>query len=191
MKSKKTYPLAHEQSVLIVGKMYSVCHAKLIYWNGSREHFLPILPLLHKDAQFGVDYMHYHIDGRFRISGFLRKDFSVRENGRTNGIVGLPGTNITSYHSVAHKSLEIVYLDRKCLSTETGIIPPLRQRKGGTMPGDYHAWYNSMIGKSCAGKKCPHLGTVMIEKNGQLVCPMHNLIGCPEKEVIVPYTTTF
>jgi uncharacterized Zn finger protein (UPF0148 family) len=34
-----------------------------------------------------------------------------------------------------------------------------------------------MIGKSCKGKKCPHFGANMIEKNGELVCPIHNLKG--------------
>lgn len=60
----------------------------------------------------------------------------------------------------------------------TGINPPTHAK-------NYNDWYKSMIGKSCAGKKCPHLGTIMIEQDGVLVCPLHNLKGCPQKEVII------
>lgn len=31
------------------------------------------------------------------------------------------------------------------------------------------------MGSYCKGRKCPHLGTAMLEKGGVLVCPMHNL----------------
>lgn len=48
-------------------------------------------------------------------------------------------------------------------------------------------WYNSFLGKSCAGKKCPHLGTTMIEQEGKLVCPLHKLQGCLKTLKIIEY----
>ena len=52
---------------------------------------------------------------------------------------------------------------------------------------DIQGWYNSYIGKSCKGKKCPHLGQVMIEHGDRYVCPLHNLVGSKATETIIPY----
>jgi uncharacterized Zn finger protein (UPF0148 family) len=39
----------------------------------------------------------------------------------------------------------------------------------------YEEWYLGFLGKHCKGRKCPHFGTDMIEKDGVLICPMHGL----------------
>lgn len=44
---------------------------------------------------------------------------------------------------------------------------------------------NVEVGKSCKGKKCPHFGTTMIEKDGVLICPLHNLKGSLKTSKIV------
>ena len=49
----------------------------------------------------------------------------------------------------------------------------------------YWTWYKSMIGKSCKGRRCPHFGTMMHERDGKLICPLHNLEGDIETELII------
>ncbi|WP_425438149.1 Rieske 2Fe-2S domain-containing protein [Mucilaginibacter yixingensis] len=48
----------------------------------------------------------------------------------------------------------------------------------------YHAGYKSFTGQVCAGRRCPHFGTEMLEKDGTLVCPMHGLKANPATLVI-------
>jgi hypothetical protein len=39
----------------------------------------------------------------------------------------------------------------------------------------YERWYKGYAGKNCKGRKCPHYGTEMLEREDLQVCPMHGL----------------
>jgi hypothetical protein len=155
-----------------VGKTYNVRCIELLNKNDVVFAVVPIIGELHRDPQFGADKMHYHIDGRFVANNCP----IPHENGKTNHAVWADAIN--EYYP-SYKIGNIVYKKLKCKRESTGIIPPVK--------GKYQDWYSSFVGQSCKGKKCPHLGQEMIEENGLLVCPLHNLKGCPEKEVIVPF----
>ena len=152
----------------IVGKFYNVRCAKMDY--SGKIEYVPIIGIEHADAQFGVNFKHFHIDGRFKSN-------YVDENGFTNSILSTDGVANSAFIG-KFRGIEI--RRRKCLRLTTGIKPP-------KIKGKYTAWYNSMIGKSCKGKKCPHLGTEMVERDGRLICPIHKLQGCPSTLQIIEY----
>lgn len=155
---------------VVVGKFYNVRCAEIKNCNDVTFAFVPVIGEKHKDAQFGVDFSHIHIDGRFAGE----KDYyNVDADGKTNMILQFDKAGDWSNYVY-----QIVIKRRKCKRLTTGIKPPEKAEK-------YNKWYDSMVGKSCKGKKCPHLGTTMREENGQLICPLHNLKGCPTSEVIV------
>lgn len=130
---------------------------RCIYW---RSEWVVIIGNLHVDKSFGPKLQHYHIDGRF-----------------SNGITNTEGkTNEAIFEP--YGQLKIVIRKKKCIRSTTGSNPPLTST-------EYWRWYDTMEGKSCAGKKCPHMGATMLLNNGILVCPLHNLRGCPEKEIII------
>lgn len=152
---------------LIVGKYYNVPCAALQYYDGLK--LLPIIGIEHADPQFDFKEKHYHYDGRFSNYGI---------DGRANEVIE------TSGRRTEYKFLGIVVRRRKCMRLNTGLIVP-----DTTWEMNNHwfvLWYKSMLGKSCAGRKCPHLGTIMESKNGVLVCPLHNLHGSLKKEFITP-----
>lgn len=155
-----------------VGKYYEVVCALLQSKYSDRIIIVPIIDLLHKDAQFGADHFHYHIDGRF-VTKKMQLAFCM--NGGKTNVPIWTDKDVDNYW--IFKLTTTIKL--KCKRTETGLIINHFMR-------DYWVWYRSMIGKSCKGKRCPHLGTQMLERNGQLVCPLHNLVGCKEKEIIIP-----
>lgn len=156
-----------------VGKTYKVRCIELLNQNDVVFAVVPIIGELHRDPQFGVDQFHYHIDGRFAANNCP----IPHTDGKTNSVVW--AGDRTEYWP-PYKTGNIVYRRLKCKRESTGIVPPEK--------GKYQDWYSSFVGQSCKGKRCPHLGQEMIEENGLLVCPLHNLKGCPEKEVIVPFT---
>lgn len=184
--------VAHEQSLLEVGKWYSVAHARIeMCWHTKKTFDIPVIPFLHRDAQFGADFNHYHVDGRF--SNPLPLRFSIDENGMTNCavIVDFPKQDFRNGYR-EYIVLEIVYKRRKCKRLTTGVKPPINQGSWSQTPNApslYAKWYNSMVGKNCKGRKCPHLQTTMIELSGELICPLHNLRGDIKKEIILPLKT--
>ena len=149
-----------------VGKFYTVKCAILKKRNGT--FCVPVIGKPHKDPQFGVDVLHVHIDGRFMD---FNDELFVWQ-GRTNAIVTID-LAIAKYPLVKFTTRRL-----KCKGLDTGIKPPDEATK-------YWKWYKKQIGKSCKGKKCPHLGAIMHEIDGKLVCPLHNLQGDIEKEIIV------
>lgn len=168
-------PIVQEDTLVEVGKYYMVNHAKMVDRYGESEkttHYVPIIGIYHKDEQFGVKFPHYHVDGRFISKNKYLPSATIDENGKTNNIVSNDDT------IGAWKISEIVNLKVRCFRLTTGINPPDNAVK-------YWDWYTKQIGKSCAGKRCPHLGTLMHEKDGVLVCPLHNLIGNLETEKIM------
>ncbi len=154
-----------------VGKYYKVPVAILINDDGNPCGEVEVIEPAHNDKQFGVAFTHYHVDGRF-ISD-LNPHYHVDELGQTNQIVFFgEKCNSRIY------SKEIVYKRRKCKRINTGLNPPQHAKA-------YWDWRITMLGKSCKGKKCPHLGVEMMDNGKTLVCPIHNLIGCKTKEIII------
>lgn len=160
--------IVDDKTLVEVGKYYNV---RCYVFEGRRGEkiYVPILGKPHTDPQFGVHSEHYHIDGRFAKEA---DRFNVNENGQTNAILATD--------SYDFKGVEIKR--RRCKRITTGINPPERTSPSGSR---YWQWHDSMIGKSCKGRKCPHLGTTMREEKGMLVCPLHNLHGSIEKEIII------
>lgn len=180
--------LADELSELVVGKFYNVKCAIMSYteddfWNlpKGQDYWVPIIGIAHVDKQFGFDDKHFHIDGRFVGRTHYNK-LDIDENGHTNQVCSYKPTR----SAAAIK--EVVIKRLKCKRLTTGINPPSYHKKlFKEEKNSYFKWYDTMIGKSCAGKKCPHFGTTMIEREGVLVCPLHNLHGDLKKEIIIPY----
>lgn len=158
-----------------VGKTYKVRCIELINSNGVVFTTVPIIGEAHRDPQFGANKSHYHIDGRFVSDNC----YVPHKNGKTNHVIWAESYPEWFPH---YKTGDIVYRRLKCKRETTGILPPEK--------GKYHDWYSSFVGKSCKGKKCPHLGQEMIEENGVLVCPLHNLKGCADKEIIISYSAS-
>lgn len=164
--------IVNEASELVVGKMYNVrCAEMKNGFNDNTFAYVPVYGDVHRDPQFGIDYPHYHIDGRFVTE---RDIYNVNENGESNLILCAKKPS-GSYIDYVGK---IVIKKRKCRRLTTGINPPANAKR-------YNAWYKTMAGKSCAGRRCPHLGTLMKPNEGKLVCPLHGLIGDPISEIII------
>ena len=171
--------LVDENTVVEVGKFYSVRCAKMTRYANDFTYYMPIIGIAHEDNAFAPALgKHFHVDGRF--VGIEGQHIAFYE-GFTN--------QVCEFERPFHKEnpykmfvSEVVIRRRKCKRILTGIKPP----KGAYNKGKYADWYNSMVGKSCAGKKCPHLGTVMHESDGKLICPLHNLHGCLKTEKIIP-----
>lgn len=150
--------LVTEKTEVKIGKFYLVNCAKIKSARFNTIMFVPIIGKLHADPQFNVTENHYHVDGRFNSCPEYKTDCF----GRTNKVV-------STQRYFGDEFLEIEVKKMKCKGLITGINP-----------GDnktYWKWYGGMLGKSCKGKRCPHLGTVMSELNGKLVCPLHGLVG--------------
>jgi hypothetical protein len=148
----------------VVGKFYNVPCAKCKNdWGGVQ--YIPIIGAKHVGKDF-FDEPHYHVDGRFCDTD--NPVINMDDEGRTNGIIGTSRSLTVGW---VFDSIEIKR--RKCKRLTTGIIPPISRR--GFDESRFGTWAKKMIGKSCKGKKCPHLGTAMMECEGRLVCPLHNL----------------
>ena len=159
--------MAEQLVEVVVGKRYKVPCAKMLYGEGKVK-WLPIIGIEHCDPQFGARHTHYHIDGRFTKSNVVDYD------GKTNAVVWTD-------NDMAGKAYKFVGIETKyrmCVRQTTGIKPPVTSET-------YYNWYKGMVGKSCKGRKCPHYGATMLERDGVLVCPLHGLIGSIEEEVIV------
>lgn len=180
MANKKT-PIVKTDTVVEVGKTYYVrCALRRNEWGG--KYFVPIIGELHNDKNFGIDAFHYHIDGRF----CTRKQMEIHgvcNEGKTNYIIREPHDQ---YYEL-WLTYKIAYIRMVCRRTGTGLNIKWEEKgKANSIFKRYFRWYDSMVGKSCAGKRCPHLGYTMKEEGGQLVCPLHNLKGDIKTEKIIP-----
>lgn len=168
-----------ESTPVEVGQLYPVRCAHLVLRNSpsSKPLYVPISGPEHRDPQLGFRQHHYHIDGRFTPGkdGYWDTD----KDGLTN--TPIPTDEDAHY---LHKFVGVVVRMRKCKRLTTGLKTPARALNVGMK---YKAWYDSMLGQSCKGKKCPHLGTMMTESNGALICPLHDLHACPKTEVVIPH----
>lgn len=170
MSKKKEYLKAHEQSLLEIGKYYAVAHVNVKNPKSTQQIDIdvPIIPIWHNDKKdFGFNFDHYHIDGRFVGNGSKQAKLWNVSNGYATGVITDKNYNVVS---------EIFYKVKKCIRLETGV------------PG-INVFAPKFIekhrGKSCKGRKCPHWGTTMFEHEGMLVCPMHRLKGDIVKEIII------
>ncbi len=168
--------LVDENTVLEIGKFYNVRCALMIRQKNDVHYYMPVIGVAHEDT-FAALGKHYHIDGRFVGKEGELVNF---KDGFTNQVCECVPHKTDPYRMFVG---QIVIRRRKCKRLITGVNPP----KEAFKYGKYAEWYNSMIGKSCKGKKCPHYGTTMQERGGKLICPLHNLIGCPTTEKIIPY----
>ena len=175
MPAKELSPFKEDEP-LVVGKMYNV-RCAILQYEGITQ-FVPIIGIAHKDDGFVTKTvpLHYHIDGRFsKAEGF---SYDTNGNGFTNKIIYVQprGGGMSEFKGIVVKR-------RKCKRLTTGIVPP-------DFPSLYDTWYASFVGKSCKGKKCPHRGVPMIEYDGKLICPLHNLQGCKKTgKIIYPINT--
>lgn len=163
MEPKQRIPFP-ENTELIVGKYYNVTCAIMNYADNTKT-YIPVIGMPHSDPQFGAARKHYHIDGRFY------REQHADGKGQTNHPVWVEGLNSECFAG-------ITVLRKQCKRLTTGL-------KLYSPGNPYKDWYDTMIGKSCAGRKCPHRGTYMLERDGRLLCPLHNLQGDIKTEVII------
>ncbi|QEM03099.1 hypothetical protein DIU31_006030 [Mucilaginibacter rubeus] len=154
-----------------IGKQYPVKCAE-IETDDERVYYIPVFEHLHADAQFGFALNHYHIDGRFYLHPPMQHLLNVVD-GHTAAVIVPELAKTYSFIGIVEKIV-------MCVRLTTGLlIPDNPTEKQLPKIELYENWYKSFIGKSCKGKKCPHLGTDMQEKNGYLVCPMHDIYADP------------
>jgi hypothetical protein len=162
---------------LIVGKFYDVSCAEIMLDDG-KHYYIPIFDLLHADKQFGFPQEHYHIDGRFYMHPRMQHQLSV-QSGHTSTIIVPSKTDFYKFIGIVTQTLRSERL-------KTGLIIPHQPTEKQKPKVDlYKNWYAGFIGKSCEGRKCPHLGNEMLEKNGQLVCPLHNITANPNTLIVI------
>lgn len=155
------------------GKFYMVTCAEIE--RGGIKMYVPIIGQRHSDNQFGFSHSHYHIDGRFT-------DVCNGKTGFTNEVIVPEGSFL-----YGHNYVRLIEKRKKCRRIITGIRPPNEDNIKMTGHKLYTKWVQSMVGKSCKGRKCPHLNQEMHLIDGVLVCPLHNLKGCPTTEKIIGY----
>lgn len=168
-----------------VGKYYSVPHAKMVDHRG-RVAYVPVIGPAHSDPQLLVTEKHMHIDGRFVGRGldWLSRQMGDQD-GETSHIIRLEGGS-------NHWGPVVAVVERraKCVRERTGLyVPtvPIEWIEARRKPVErYWAWYEGYVGKSCLGKKCPHLGQEMLDiGDGAWRCPLHGLHGDAKTEKIV------
>lgn len=151
-----------------IGEYYWRPCAEIMTIPDGRIYYIPVFDHLHSDRQFDFPDEHYHIDARFEMEPRMKQQFNCW-NGYTAAVIVPKGLSTYSFLSIAKTKV-------KCERQDTGLrIPESPNEKQLLKVEKYKNWYNSFIGKKCEGKLCPHYGTEMLEKDGLLVCPMHNL----------------
>lgn len=143
----------------------------------GREYAIPVFDQPHTDAQFNFPHEHYHIDGRFTIHPRMRHWLHIAE-GYTRSVILPEGSNTYDFTGLTERELT-------CERLETGLLFAGHSVNLSV----YEEWYQGYIGKTCKGRKCPHLGTTMLEQNGLLICPMHHLTADPAMQRIIERTS--
>ena len=156
----------------VPGEIYEVPCAILLWKEDSRAYFVPVIDLPHTDLAFDFPHRHYHIDGRFEIHSRMAHQLQIKD-GYTATILVTENSSLYDFKGIAKEKL-------KCVRTATGLaIPPCSNK--------YQDWYEGYVGQSCKDKRCPHLGTGMLEHDGKLVCPLHGLTADVNTLKIIPY----
>jgi hypothetical protein len=143
----------------VQGEKYSIPCAEITIREDSRVYYLPVIDLPHSDPAFDFPHHHYHIDGRFDIHPRMKHRLGIHD-GFTLTVILTEGTDLYSFNCIVNQLT--------CEQKFTGLAVPPGNEK-------YLRWYRDYIGRSCAGRKCPHLGTAMLAQDGRLVCPLHGL----------------
>lgn len=152
--------------------------AEMVSYCGTETIYVPIINILHSDPQFGVSIKHYHIDGRFATQR-INQEYNIVD-GKTNFIIH--AENTANYKG---NFVKVVLKPKVCKRLSTGILPPITVRSK-----KYWEWYDQMMDKEVKGDKCPHHGTLMLDRGNKLVCPLHGLHVCKTtKKVIKPNPT--
>jgi len=174
-----------------VGKSYWVRAARMISQGASAKwkcYYIAILGEPHSDTIFGVQAtkVHLHIDARFMdMRKFNKHDYFIQKDGTTADAIFVDAVR----QERRGRFDGIVMRKMKCVRLTTGLavpniddeyIPPSTKYA-------YWSWVRSMVGKSCAGKKCPHRDQEMLECDGKWVCPLHGLTGDPATEKIISH----
>lgn len=169
-----------ENLELEVGKMYYVKCAKYLT-SDDKIDYIPINGEPHRDPQFGETgkLLHYHVDGRF-------SNYRTNGQGKTNTVLVVDPDKFWLTHWNDFLGIEIKL--KRCKRLTTGLIISF---DGLSILSEYRKFYTQYVGKSCKGKRCPHLGATMIDKGDRLVCPLHNLQGCKTNEKIIEPTTHY
>lgn len=145
-----------------VGDFYLV---KCAYIKGGA--IVPVVGPPHLDKEFAPETpLHYHKDGRFGL---------VHEG---EGIFW--SVRLTNEVILASKVKELKYLKCKMLYPFGGLNNPEEHLT-------FSKWGEKMLGTPFKGRTCPHRGVKMVMVEGKLVCPMHNLHGCPKTQKIIGY----
>jgi hypothetical protein len=151
-----------------IGKQYWRPCAEIMTIPDGRIYYIPVFEHLHSDKQFDFPDEHYHIDGRFEMEPRMKQQFNCWD-GYTAAVIVPVSSSTYRFHSIVHTTVKYERLN-------TGLrIPEKPTEKQISKVDKYTNWYKSYVGKKCEGKLCPHFGTTMLESNGLLVCPMHNL----------------
>jgi len=151
-----------------VGKLYWRPCAEIMTIPDGKIYYIPVFEHLHADKQFDFPDEHYHIDGRFEMEPRMKQQFNCWD-GYTAAVIVPDNSSTYSFLSISQTKV-------KCERLHTGLrIPAHPNEKQIPKLEKYNNWYKTFVGKKCEGKLCPHFGTTMLEKDGQLVCPMHNL----------------
>lgn len=153
-----------------VGKLYWRPCAEIMTIPDGKIYYIPVFEHLHADKQFDFPDEHYHIDGRFEMEPRMKQQFNCWD--------GYTAAVIVPDNSFTYSFLSISQTKVKCERPHTGLrIPAHPNEKQISKVEKYNNWYKSFVGKKCEGMRCSHFGTTMLEKDGQLACPMHNLIA--------------
>jgi len=178
--AKELIPFKEDEN-LIVGKYYNVNCAIISYLFNEKKVIkkVPVIGFFHSDKEIGTLHKHIHIDGRFTKGKSITGDnFDTNASGISNKAVNADNTLvITRFEG-------FIVTKKKCKRLTTGTNPPSHYLNDGTQT-KWFIWQKTMLGKSCAGRKCPHYGTHMLERDGRLVCPLHNLQGDIKTEKII------
>ncbi|MEA5402661.1 hypothetical protein VB776_07035 [Arcicella sp. DC2W] len=167
-----------ETTQLTVGKSYPIRCAKM-----KDGAIIPLIGKRHADPELGVVGEHYHIDGRFFLPKSVTEKYQIDDEGRTNVILCADELDI-DWNCI----VELLVKQKKCVRLTTGVNPPSREATSiwSHLKGlKYYKWYDKFLGKEVKENICPHLGTKMIEQDGVLVCPLHNLKACKKSKLII------
>lgn len=174
------YPVAHEQSKLFKGKKYAVFYVQ----TGKFEtEWIPIIPIIHRDDSFQFPWDHVHIDARFEE---YRAIGDMKLSERTNQVIIVSRTSHDGRVAATDsRIIECGYKIKECLRKDTG-LDFQNLLIGEWMDQNWFPWQKQYIGHQCKGKRCPHFGTTMIEKDdGTMECPLHGLVADRMTERII------
>jgi hypothetical protein len=163
---------------IAVGQTYDVPCAELRWKEDGRIYYVPVLENPHSDPELGFPHHHYHIDGRFEIHPRIRHRLEIA-GGYTRAVILTGGSNSYDFNGLVNQNL-------LCERKTTGLLFPVPSTSSDRIEL-YAKWYQQYVGRVCKGKRCPHFGTKMHKRDGQLVCPMHHLVADADTLRVIPY----